>query len=304
MNVNIPKLIDLISRRLRKPTDQIRPAMRLGPDLGLDSLGRLDLVAAIETELDCFIDESGVSEDTTLEEIAALIAQPGVFIQELYRWDWPLNRLIRLARAAAQALLLFPVLSVWVPHKDRGKQHLSGLQGPVIFASNHLSLMDTPIILAGLPRRWRLRVATLAATHVLYSRGRIAVLLASFWFNAFPFSQNHPIRPSLEHCRSLLDRGWSILMFPEGRRPDNGHMGHFKPGVGLMAVKLGVPVVPIRLIGTDKVMPNRRIIPRRGRVELHFGEALRFSTQTPYSQATMAIEEAVRALARETYQEP
>ena len=242
---HIPELLDFISGRLQMPTDQIQPAMRLGPDLGLDSLGRVDLLAAIETELDCFIDESGVSEDTTLEEMAALIAQPGVSIQEPYCWEWPLTRLIRLARAVAQALLLFPALSVWVPHKVQGRQHLSAINGPVIFASNHLSLMDTPVILAGLPRRWSLRVATLAATHVLYSRGRIAVLLASFWFNAFPFSQNHPIRPSLEHCRSLLDRGWSILMFPEGRRPDNGHMGHFKPGVGLMAVKLGVPVVPV-----------------------------------------------------------
>ena len=123
------------------------------------------------------------------------------------------------------------------------------------------------------------------------------MLLASFWFNAFPFSQNPPIRPSLEHCGSLLDRGWSILMYPEGRRPDTKHMGPFKPGVGLMAVELGVPVVPVRVKGTDKIMPNRRIIPRRGHVEVRFGQALRFSSSSSYLEATKAIEEAVNSLA-------
>ena len=125
----------------------------------------------------------------------------------------------------------------------------------------------------------------------------MAVFLASFWFNAFPFSQNPPIRPSLEHCGSLLDGGWSILMFPEGRRPDTKEIGPFKPGVGLLAEELGVPVVPVRVNGTDELMPNRRIIPRRGHVEVRFGQAFRFSSGSSYLEATKAIEEAANTLA-------
>ena len=299
VDVKNQPLLALIFRCLNRPVDQVQSSMCLGADLGLDSLGWLDLLAAMETELDVFIDESQISEDPTLDEIAALIGQPRESTQEPYKWEWPLSRLMRLARAATHTLLLFPVLKVWVPHKVQGRQHLSGLWDPIVFASNHLSLLDTPIILAALPRRWCLRIATLAATHVLYSRGRIAVLLASFWFNAFPFSQNPPIRPSLEHCRSLLDRGWSILMYPEGRRTDNGQMGHFKPGVGLMAVDLRVPVVPVLVIGTDEVMPNRRIFPHRGRVEVHFGKPLRFSARSSYLDTAASIEAAVKSLASE-----
>ncbi len=294
---DVAPLMRLLSRRVQMPVEQIRPSMHLEADLGLDSLGRVELLAGLETELDVFVDESQVSGDTTLDQLAALIAQPREPTQEMYQWEWPLNRLVCLARAAAHTFLLFPALRVWVPHKVEGKEHLRGLHGPVVFASNHLSLLDTPVILAALPRRWCLRAATLAATHVLFGRGRMAVLLASFWFNAFPFSQNPPIRPSLEHCGSLLDRGWSILMYPEGRRPDTEQMGPFKPGVGLMAVELGVPVVPVRVKGTDEIMPNRRIIPRRGHVEVRFGQALRFSSGSSYLEATKSIEEAVNSLA-------
>ena len=295
-SANISQLVCLLSRCLKRPVDQIHTSMRLGPDLGLDSLGLMDFVMAIETELDVFVDESQVTEDVTLQQLVSLITEPRGSTPQSYRWEWPLNRLICLARAAVHTFLLFPALRMWVPHKAEGQEHLRGLHGPVVFASNHLSLLDTPVILAALPRRWCLRVATLAATHVLFGRGRMAVLLASFWFNAFPFSQNPPIRPSLEHCRSLLDRGWSILMFPEGRRPDTKHMGPFKPGVGLMAVQLGVPVVPVRVYGTDELMPNRRIIPRRGRVEIRFGEVLRFPPEFSYLEAARAIERAVNTL--------
>ena len=286
----------MLSRSLEKPVEQIHPSMRLGPDLGLDSLGLMDFVMAIETELGVSVYETQVSEDVTLEQLVSLIAGSRGDTREFYRWEWPLNWIVRLAIDAALSSLLFPVLKLWVPMKVEGKQHLSCLNGPVVFASNHLSLLDTPVIMAALPRHWCLRIATLAATHVLFGRGRIAVLLASFWFNAFPFSQNPPIRPSLEHCGSLVNRGWSIVMYPEGRRADTDHTGPFKPGVGLLAAKLEVPVIPVRVKGTKEVMPNRRIIPRRGRVEVHFGEAIRFSPEVSYATATRVIEKAVNDL--------
>jgi hypothetical protein len=82
--------------------------------------------------------------------------------------------------------------------------------------------------------------------------------------NAFPFSRTDSIRPSLEHCARLLDRGWSILIYPEGTRSITGQMGPFKSGVGLMAVELGVPVVPVNISGTYQLLPKGRAIPRRG----------------------------------------
>ena len=303
-SADVSQLVCLLSRCIERPVEQIHPSMRLGPDLGVDSLGLMDFVMAIETELEVFVDESQVSKDLTLEQLASVITQSRGSNRELYRWEWPLSRGIRLSRDAAHTFMLFPALRVWVPSKVVGKEHLRDLEGPVLFASNHLSLIDTPVILAALPRRWCLRIATLAATHVLFGRGRIAVLLASFWFNAFPFSQNPPIRPSFEHCSSLVNRGWSILMYPEGRRSDTGQMGPFKPGVGLLAAKLGVPVVPVRVSGTKEVMPNGRAIPRRGCVEVRFGEPLRVSPEFSYLQAASTIEKAVNTLGQDNAIKP
>ena len=294
--VDVSQLTCLLSRCLERPIEQIHSSMRLGPDLGLDSLGLMDLVIAIETELGVSVDETQVSEDVSLEQLVSLISEARACTREFYRWEWPLNKITRQARAAALSFLLFPLLKLWVPTRVEGRQQLSCLKGPVVFASNHLSLLDTPVILAALPRSWCLRIATLAATHVLFGRGRIAVLLASFWFNAFPFSQNPPIRPSLEHCGSLVSRGWSILMYPEGRRSDTDQMGPFKPGVGLLAAKLGVPVVPVRVKGTNELMPNGQIIPRRGRAEVRFGEAIQFPPEVSYEEAARAIETAVNEL--------
>ena len=120
-SADVSQLVYLLSRCLQKPVAQIHPSMRLGADLGLDSLGLMDFVMAIETELECFVDQSQLSEDVTLQHLASLIAEPRGSNHEVYRWEWPLNRLVCLARAAAHTLLLFPALKVWGPSQGRRK---------------------------------------------------------------------------------------------------------------------------------------------------------------------------------------
>jgi long-chain acyl-CoA synthetase len=114
--------------------------------------------------------------------------------------------------------------------------------------------------------------------------------------NAFPFSREGNIRPTLEHCAWLLDQGWSILIYPEGTRSASGTLAPFKAGAGLLAVELGVPVVPVHLAGSAEILPKGRTLPRRGRVQVHFGQPLRFGPRTAYADATAAMEDAVRSL--------
>jgi 1-acyl-sn-glycerol-3-phosphate acyltransferase len=135
-----------------------------------------------------------------------------------------------------------------------------------------------------------------AAADYFFSRpllGGAAALLV----NAFPFARTGSIRPSLAACARLADAGWSILLYPEGTRTPDGALGAFHPGAGLLAVELGLPVVPIYLDGLFQVLPKGRHIPRPGRVAVCFGPPLRFAPATPHGEAAAAIEAAVRALA-------
>jgi long-chain acyl-CoA synthetase len=93
----------------------------------------------------------------------------------------------------------------------------------------------------------------------------------------------------------LLGENWSVLFFPEGERTEAGEIKHFQPGIGLIAARLGVPIVPIRLRGVDKVLHRHARWPRPGTVEMSFGPPLRLKGQD-YAALTRQVEEAVLAL--------
>jgi long-chain acyl-CoA synthetase len=172
---------------------------------------------------------------------------------------------------------------------------LRDLTPPVLFVANHTSHLDSAVLIRALPRAWRRRLAVAAAADYFFSRQFLGTSVA-LALNAFPFSREGNIRPTIEHSAWLLDHGWSILIFPEGTRSTSGEMAPFKAGTGLLAVELQVPVVPVRLTGLGKVLPKGQLVPRRGHVTVHIGPALRFAAGTPYAEATLAVEAAVRAL--------
>ena len=87
-----------------------------------------------------------------------------------------------------------------------------------------------------------------------------------------------------------------MLIYPEGSRSNDGSMQSFKSGTGLMAIELGVPVVPVNIKGTYEVLSKEQKLPRHGRVQVRFGEPLKFTRQTSYADATHEIEQAVQEL--------
>ena len=190
-----------------------------------------------------------------------------------------------------------------------GRAHLRGIDAPVIFASNHQSHMDTPVILAALPARLRYRVAPAMAKEFFKAHffrdehGRAEWLtnslnyyLATLVFNAFPLPQREAgARQTLRYIGDILEDGYSVLIFPEGRRTDTGAIDRFRPGIGMIASRLGVPVVPVRIEGLEKVLHHTWKMARPGRVRVAFGQPLRLSGDD-YEALTRQVEEAVRAL--------
>ncbi len=228
---------------------------------------------------------------------------------------WARSPAARLFRRASLATWILPPL-VWVMRLQvRGREHLEGLATPVVYAANHQSHIDTPAIYAALPHALRHHVAPAMAREFFApwfgigdTRPALPVRLLSgaafhaacLCFNAFPLPQTSNPRGAFRYMREVVDEGYSILIYPEGRRVDDGPIEPFKRGVGVVALHLGLPVVPVRIEGLDYIFPRKARIPRRGHGRVSFGAPIVAAPDETPATLTQRIEDAVRALAPPT----
>jgi len=217
-------------------------------------------------------------------------ATPSVF-----ETAWSRTRAGRAAREVAQKAALEPVFRSQVRSRVEGLDALTGLDGPVIFVANHASHLDTPLILLSLPHQWRRRTAVAAAADYFFDTWWRAVS-ASVVFNAVPIDRRGGSLASTPG--ELLDDGWSLVIFPEGTRTHDGWVGRFQSGAAYLAVRHGVPVVPIAHRGTFVAMPRGQGWPGRGRrhLTIRFGDPLRPSAEDTARTFAPRIRDAVAAL--------
>jgi long-chain acyl-CoA synthetase len=169
--------------------------------------------------------------------------------------------------------------------------------------------MDVPVILLALPGRWRARLATamlkeffkahfIPAEHTWrqWFTNSLNYYLATLYFNAFPIPQREAgARHTLKYMGELTGGGWSILIFPEGVRAETGDIKPFRGGVGMIASRLDLPVVPVRLDGVDRVLHPRWKFPKVGQVRVAFGAPMRLRGDD-YAALAERVERAVRQL--------
>ena len=287
-------LMSIIAELTRRDVGAISKTATLGDDLELDSLGRVELLSAIETELGVYLDETHVTQETTVGRLASLVEKSSRRPPMVKFPAWGMRWWARMARGFFHQGAVFPLMTLAYGLKVSGSENLAGLTGPVLFASNHHLGLDNPLIFKALTRRWRRKLAVAAAAELW--NNPIWWVLNPLLGNGFPIARSGPIRPSLENLGSIMDRGWSVLIYPEGVLTVGGPMKPFMQGAGLVAVEGRVPVVPIRLDVTKFGSPSRFPLLRRGHVEIRFGPPLTFPPGTDYQQATSTIEEAVKAL--------
>jgi long-chain acyl-CoA synthetase len=294
---------------------QLRPETTI-EELGLSSLERVELMVALEERARTRIDEGRFAEARNVGDLQALVAagpeatdSGGETAAEWAMPSWNRSAPIAAFRRAALFCLLLPLTRLFARIRTEGLEHLQALDGPVVFAANHQSHMDTPVILAALPGVLRRRVAVAMAKeffgahfhpggHSRRERFTAGVLyyLAALFFNAFPLPQREAgTRLTLRYIGELASEGWSVLIFPEGRRTEAGEIHEFKPGVGLIGSRLGVPVVPVRLEGVDRVLHRSRRMAHRGRVRIAFGPPVRLNGDD-FAKLALRIESAVRGL--------
>ena len=206
--------------------EELTPEKSLGLDLNVDSLGRVELLSAIEEELGAHVDEEQLSPATTIGELQRLVDAGGA-APSLPFPSWGRTWWCSALRAFLQSAFIFPLMHILYRVKITGREQFQGLEGPVLFASNHNVKMDNPLIIMAMPTRWRRRLSPAAAADWMLPNPlwRIGAPLLG---NAFPFSREGAIRPSLENLGQLLDGGWSILIYPEGQSYRDGVMESFK----------------------------------------------------------------------------
>ena len=215
----------------------------------------------------------------------------------------------RLARRVSLPTWILPLGRVFARVTVTGLEHLEHVQGPVIFAANHQSHFDAPVILDSLPPRWRYRTAPAMMKEFFnahffpdrHSRGEwftnsLNYYLSALFFNAFPLPQREAgTRQTLRYIGEVLESGYSVLIFPEGRRSENGAVDRFRPGIGMIASKLDVPVVPVRVEGLDRILHHTWKMARPGRARVAFGEPIRLNGDD-YEALAKRVEDAVRSL--------
>jgi 1-acyl-sn-glycerol-3-phosphate acyltransferase len=172
-----------------------------------------------------------------------------------------------------------PLIALYAKRSVRGREHLAGLQGPVLFVANHASHMDTPLLLRALPWRWRRRTAVAAAADYFYGSAALAHAV-SLAFGTVPVERNEAGASGASVLEEMLAGGWSLVIYAEGTRSRDGTVGRLRAGAALLATERRLPIVPVHVAGTHATMPvgrgwmRRAEGLRRREVTVAFGPAI------------------------------
>jgi long-chain acyl-CoA synthetase len=219
---------------------------------------------------------------------------------------WAQTRLMNALRIGLYYLFVWPARTLLGMPRIEGRDHLRGVRGPVLVVANHVFMIDVGYVLAALPWRFRHRLTVAMDGKLLesfhrppaetgFARRIIArskYFLLTTIFNVFPLPPTAAFRSSFAYAGESVDRGYSVLVFPEGVRTTTGEIGPFRTGIGILAGNLNIPVVPMRLTGLYP-FKGRHIAPPLA-IRVRVGPPITFP---PGSDATIITKELERRVA-------
>jgi long-chain acyl-CoA synthetase len=282
----------------------------LESDLNLSSLERMELLSALEDRYQLDLSEARFAAVNTVGDLENMLH--GKIPQRLHyhypRWAqyWPVTWI----RIAVHYLLLRPsVLFLGWPRIE-GRENLRDTRGPVLVVSNHIDDVDVGFVLTALPARLRHKLATAAGGEALEALrtppATRNILLRSFdrveWalgvalLNVFPLPRAAGFRESFAYAGESVDRGCSILVFPEGHHTTDGKMRPFRAGVGLLANNLGIPVVPLRIDGLFELKRAKKRFAWPGQVQVKIGAPVQFPPESDPEWIARELQKQVQEL--------
>jgi 1-acyl-sn-glycerol-3-phosphate acyltransferase/acyl carrier protein len=290
---------DLVVRSIRlaldEPNADVQEGDELG-DLGLDSLGRLSLVVAVEESFGITLPEELVTPSMTVSKFQLLISSGSSPSPTGDFPKWPYRRDVRWIGDALRDHVFARVVRHWVTLDVEGLENLSSVTSPSLFIFNHTDDFDGPVIYEALPRAIRRHMSVAVGADVMRDHKVLAFSSRLGW-GAFGFSRESPFRPSLEYVGDMLKNGHHVLFAPEGRLSTDGELLDFKPGVGYFVSHLGVTVVPLKTKGLSGTVPLHANWPQKhSHVTVKFGEPMHFGATKNYAEVTASLRQAVDAL--------
>jgi long-chain acyl-CoA synthetase len=301
---------NLVARITGRPPSSARPQGAQNEQLNMSSLDRVELMSELEQRYQVDLSDVKFSDATTIGQVEELIRNPPKPVVEIKYPRWPQNWLFTAIRIAVYYALVWPATYLLAAPRIRGRENLRGLAGPVLVISNHVTYVDIGWILAALPVRFRHRLATAMRAERIETMlrpppemsllerlsERLSYFLVFALFNVFPLPREAGFRRSFAFVGDLADRGWNVLIFPEGFTSTDGQLQRFRAGIGLLAEQLKLPVVPIRLDGLFDMKRANRIAHPPGKVRVSIGAPVRFPPHMDSNEITRELERRVAAL--------
>ena len=302
-------LSELVARITRNAPAQIPEQARLDSDLNLSSLDRVELMSALEDRYQVDLSESRFSAVNTVGDLSRLLKGEPAQVAAYHYPGWAQRLPVTWIRFVVHYLLLRPAVFLLGWPRIQGRENLSDVIGPVLVISNHIDDVDVGFILTALPARFRHKLATAAGGEALEVLRRPAsrnVLLRIFnrveWFlgvsllNIFPLPREAGFRDSFAFAGESVDRGYSILIFPEGHHTTDGNLRPFRSGIGLLVNNLGIPVVPMRIDGLFEVKKAGKRMARPFQITVKIGTPIRFQPGLDPGQIATELQAKVEGL--------
>ena len=304
-------LAEIIARVRGAPANgNVSAQANLQADLNLSSLDRVELLGAIEDRYQIDVNETHFTLAATVGDLERLVRESSSERSEFVfpRWAqrWPVSWM----RAFIYYLLTWPATHLMAHPRVFGRENLRGVKGPVLVVSNHVIYLDVGFVLASLPPRLRHKLAVAMGGERLAEMRRpprewfflrrwlhrMNYFLVVALFNVFPLPKRSGFRESFRFAGDLVDRGWSVLVFPEGDMTADGKLQPFRAGIGLLANNLKLPVVPIRIDGAYEIREAHSRFNRPGRTRVHIGKPVEFPAASDPQQIARDLERRVAAL--------
>jgi long-chain acyl-CoA synthetase len=310
----IPELI----ARMHGRANEIDSNANLESDLRLTSLDRIELLSALEDRYQVDLNETHFASARTVGELETLVRASSPVRSEFSFPRWAQRWPVTWIRTIAYYLLTWPATHILAHPRVFGRENLRGVKGPVLVISNHVIYLDVGFVLAALPARLRRRLAVAMGGERLEEMRRpphdwfflrrwlqrMNYFLVVSLFDVFPLPKKSGFRESFRFAGDLADRGWSVLVFPEGGLTPDGKLQPFRAGIGLLASNLKLPVVPMRIDGAYEIREAHSLFNRPGRIRVHIGKPVKFLEGSDPQEIARVLERCVAELGRDREKKP
>jgi long-chain acyl-CoA synthetase len=301
---------------LARVSGRVVPALRndatLDSDLGLSSLDRVELLSALEDRYQVDLSETRFSTVRTVGDLERMVRGESAASTPYHYPRWVLRWPVTWIRILAHYLLMRPAMVLLGWPRILGRENLRGAYGPLLVISNHLGDVDPGFILTALPARFRHRLAVATGGEALEAlrtppadRGwflriydRVRWALGVSLLNLFPLPREAGFRRSFAYAGEAVDRGYSVLVFPEGRHTTDGRLCPFRTGIGLLAENLGIPVLPIRIDGLYEIKKAGKKFAAPWKISVRIGKPMSFAPGTDAARIAAELQRAVETLGR------